>query len=237
MKAAARKTEVNSLKGEITVEVWGDFACFTPPYSKVERLTYPAPTPSAARGILSSIYSKPKEFYWQITRIEVLKPIRYLSFMRNEVKSKVTLKDNASESVINSDDSDVRTQRQTQVLCDVRYRITARICPQVGFESKIECLYGQAMRRIRTGKMFCAPCLGMREFVCYFEESDGSREPIDVSMDMGLVLYDVFNLHEWEVTRKPKYSLSLYHAVMKHGVIEVPDYDSDEVIKGGERIC
>lgn len=59
---------------EIVIEVWGDLACFTMPYAKGERLTYPFPTPSAAGGILSAIYSKPKEFRWQINRIEVLNP-------------------------------------------------------------------------------------------------------------------------------------------------------------------
>ena len=75
---------------EVTIEVWGDFACYSPPQSKVERMTYPFPTPSAAKGILSSIYSKPNEFYWQICRIEVLNPIQYISFKRNEVKVKVS---------------------------------------------------------------------------------------------------------------------------------------------------
>lgn len=74
---------------EIVVEVWGDLACFTDPASKVERRSYPVPTPSAARGILSAIYSKPPEFYWQVKRIEVLNPIRYISFKRNEVKATV----------------------------------------------------------------------------------------------------------------------------------------------------
>ena len=74
---------------EIVLEVWGDFACFSDPAGgKVERMTYPVPTPSAARGILSSIYCKPAEFYYQITRIEALNPIRYISFKRNEIKSK-----------------------------------------------------------------------------------------------------------------------------------------------------
>lgn len=85
------------MEREIALEVWGDFACFCPSYAKVERLTSPVPTPSAARGIYSAIYSKPAEFYWQITRIEVLNPIRYISFKRNEVKStvKVSCKMNA----------------------------------------------------------------------------------------------------------------------------------------------
>ena len=82
MRACVRSMEVNNL--EIVLEVWGDFACFSQPQGKVERLSFPVPTPSAVRGILSSIYSKPAEFFWQVNRIEVLNPIRYISFKRNE---------------------------------------------------------------------------------------------------------------------------------------------------------
>lgn len=210
---------------EIVLEVWGDFACFTDPASKVERRSYPVPTPSAVRGILSAVYSKPPEFYWQVIRIEVLNPIRYISFKRNEVKS--TVKD----TPIYADED--RTQRQTQALRDVRYRITAEICPHPDFRGTVEQLYAQAMRRIRGGKTFYQPSLGLREFVAYFEESDGSRPPIQESMDLGLMVYDVFDLHDWAVRKKAKPCLSLYHARMENGVIEVPPYDSPEVLKGG----
>ena len=219
------------MKGEICIEVWGDFASFCPPYAKVERLTYPVPTPSAMRGLLSSIYAKPSEFVWLVTKIEVLNPIRYMNFMRNEVKSTVSIKADVENSFLYTDED--RTQRQTQVLKDVRYRITARICPRKEFTGTLEQLHCQALRRIRGGKTFMQPSLGMREFVCYFEESDGSRPPIDVSMDLGLMVYDVFDLHDYSVGAKTKPSLSLYHAVMEHGVIHVPDYDSEEVLKGG----
>lgn len=219
------------MKGEICIEVWGDFACFAPPHAKVERLTYPVPTPSAIRGLLSSVYSKPAEFYWQVTKIEVLNPIRYMNFMRNEVKSTVSIKSDAENSFLYTDED--RTQRQTQVLKDVRYRITARICPRKEFTGTLEQLHCQALRRIRGGKAFMQPSLGMREFVCYFDESDGSRPPIDVSMDLGLMVYDVFDLHDYTLRAKTKPSLSLYHAVMEHGIIHVPDYDSEEVLKGG----
>ena len=219
------------MKGEICIEVWGDFACFCPPYAKVERLTYPVPTPSAMRGLLSSIYAKPAEFVWLVTKIEVLNPIRYMNFMRNEVKSTVSIKSDVENSFLYTDED--RTQRQTQVLKDVRYRITARICPRKEFTGTLEQLHCQALRRIRGGKTFMQPSLGMREFVCYFEESDGSRPPIDVSLDLGLMVYDVFDLHDYSVGAKTKPSLSLYHAVMEHGVIHVPDYDSEEVLKGG----
>lgn len=210
---------------EIVLEVWGDFACFTDPASKVERRSYPVPTPSAVRGILSALYSKPPEFYWQVMRIEILNPIRYISFKRNEVKSTV------KNTPIYADED--RTQRQTQALRDVRYRITAEICPRPDFRGTVEQLYAQAMRRIRGGKTFYQPSLGLREFVAYFEESDGSRPPIQESMDLGLMVYDVFDLHDWAVRKKAKPCLSLYHARMENGVIEVPPYDSPEVLKGG----
>ena len=217
--------EVKTYLEEIVSEVWGDFACFSAPYAKVERLTYPFPTPSAARGILSAIYMKPKEFRWQINRIEVLSPIRYISFKRNEVKS------TTSTAPISTEEE--RTQRQTVALQDVRYRIAASIVPRPAFAGKETQLYEQALRRIRRGKCYFQPSLGLREFACYFEESDGSRSPISQSMDAGLMVYDLFTPEDGEVTKKTKIQMSLFHAVMENGVIQVPPYDSPEVLKGG----
>lgn len=71
-----------------TLEVWGDFACFTRPEMKVERYSYPCPTPSAARGIFEAIYFKP-QFYWQVDRIELLAIPKYIPLRRNEVKDKI----------------------------------------------------------------------------------------------------------------------------------------------------
>ena len=211
---------------EVVVEVWGDLACFSMPDAKVERLTYPVPTPSAVRGILSSLYAKPREFYWQVNRIEVLNPIRTISFKRNEVKSKVR-----DKPIFTDED---RTQRQTVALRDVRYRFAASICPRPDFTGTTAQLYVQALRRIREGKAFVQPALGLREFVAYFEEADciNGPKPIPVDMDLGLMVYDVFDLHDFAVRKKTRSRLSLYHCVMKHGVIEVPPYDSPEVIKG-----
>lgn len=216
---------------EIVIEVWGDFACFTNPAAKVERLTYPFPTPSAARGILSAIYAKPIEFYWQVNRIEVLNPIRYISFKRNEVKSTLGMKNGAGIPIDTDED---RTQRQTVALQDVRYRIAASIVPQPAYRDKTKQLYEQALRRIRGGKTFMQPSFGLREFEAYFEESDGTRKPIEDSLDGGIMLYDIFDLHDCSVSKKTKPRLSLYHAEMKHGVIEVPPYDSPLVMKGGK---
>lgn len=210
---------------EATIEVWGDFACFAPPYGKVERMTYPFPTPSAARGILSAIYAKPAEFLWEVRRIEVLSPIRYISFKRNEVKVKV------SNEPISTEEE--RTQRQTMALQDVRYRITARIIPRKDFKGSAAQLYQQAMRRIRSGKCYFMPSLGLREFVAYFEESDGTRQPIQMDLDAGWMVYDIFDLDDYSVSKKVKPKLSLFHAVMKQGIIEIPPYDSPEIVRGG----
>ena len=118
---------------EVVIEVWGDFACFTMPQAKVERLTYPFPPPSAARGILSAIYMKPKEFLWRIDRIEVLEPIRYISFKRNEIKCTV------SSTPVSAEEE--RTQRQTTALQNVRYRIAASIIPRPAFVGRETQLY------------------------------------------------------------------------------------------------
>ena len=78
--------------------------------------------------------------------------------------------------------------------------------------------------------------MGLRQFPAYYEESDGKRPPIDASMDAGLMVYDIFDLHDASVSKKAKPKLSLFHAVMDHGVVLVPPYDSQEVLKGAE-IC
>ena len=210
---------------EIQMEVWGDFACFSRPESKVERLTYPVMTPSAARGILSAVYSKPPEFYWQVKRIEVLKPIRYLSFKRNEViNSKLGKK---PKPMLVEDD---RTQRQTVVLKDVRYRITAEIKPQKDYKGTVSQLYEQAQRRIKGGKCFFQPSLGMREFVCYFGEPTDAQ-PIPDTLDLGIMLYDVFDLHKYEVTPKAEPFVTVFEAKLENGVLDVPYFDSELVLK------
>ena len=229
---------------EIQMEVWGDFACFSRPESKVERLTYPVMTPSAARGILSAVYSKPPEFYWQVKKIEVLHPIRYMSFKRNEViNSKIssnpkepifvdetmvkTVDENGKEKKIGKEH---RTQRQTVVLKDVRYRITAEMKPQKDFKGTVNQLYEQAQRRIKGGKCFFQPSLGMREFVCYFGEPTDAQ-PIPDTLDLGIMLYDVFDLHKYEVTPKAEPFVTVFEAKLENGVLDVPDFDSELVLK------
>ncbi|MDD6489794.1 MAG: type I-C CRISPR-associated protein Cas5c [Clostridia bacterium] len=207
----------------VVMDIFGDMACFTRPECKVERCTYPVPTPSAIRGILSAVYSKPVEFYWQVRKIEVMKPIRYMNLMRNEVKCKVT-----DKSVLVEDE---RTQRNTVMLRDVYYRITADMIKRESFKGTQEQLYQQAINRISHGKCFFQPCLGTRECVCYFSEPDYSMKPISDNLDIGLMLYDVFDLDKFEVEKKVNPMVTLFNAKMRNGVIEVPDFHSDLVIR------
>ena len=237
---------------EVSFDVWGDIACFSQPEAKVERLTYPFPTPSAARGILSAIYMKPAEFHWEIRRIEVMKPIRYISFFRREMSSTLPIKNEyTSEDYIVLDDYSIKkdkdgkekivykhhTLRQTVALKDVYYRITAAIIPRPAYQDKTEQLYEQAMRRIRVGKCYYQPAMGNREFIAYFKECDKEMQPIDENLDAGWMLYDVFDLNDFAVHKKVQTKLSMFQAVMKHGVIEIPPYESAEVRKGGEVNC
>ena len=217
-----------------TIEVWGDFALWARPESKVERVTYAVPTPGAIRGLLSSIYAKPPEFYWQVRKIEVLSPIRYISFKRNEVKSNMMRipEANAYKACILIEDD--RTQRQSVVLQDVRYRITAEIVPRAIYAHAPGNLLDQFERRVKRGQAFMQPCMGTREFPAYFEWDSSGRQPIEETADLGLMVYDVFNLHKWGVTKQAEPEVSLFHARLNKGVLEIPPYDSPEVLKGGK---
>ena len=119
----------------------------------------------------------------------------------------------------------------------MRYRFAASICPRPDFDGTETQLYAQALRRIHEGKTFVQPALGLKEFVAYFEEGDpAGMKPIPVDMDLGLTVYDVFDLHDYELRKKTRPRLSLYHCVMKQGVIQVPPYDSPDVLKG-DAVC
>lgn len=214
---------------EVVVEVWGNFACFTQPICKVERFTYPVMTPSAARGLLSAIYCRPTLFYWQITEIEVLAPVKYITFKCNALKSsKIDLFKPAPVNAIEQ-----RTQRVNTCLKDVRYRIHAKIVKNPDCKDPVALFYAQALQRIKNGSCFRQPVLGCREFVCYFSPPTDTQ-PIAEDKDLGLMLYDMFDLDAWDKTEKyepEKTFITYFKADMRNGVIRVPAYNSTDVIK------
>ena len=172
----------------LEVQVWGEFACFTRPEMKVERVSYPCLTPSAARGILEAIFWKP-QFTWRVRSIDVLRRVRYFSIVRNEVTKKASLGSAASGGVIVADD--VRAQRHTLALRDVAYLIRADVELRDHAKSEDPAKFrDQFRRRVASGRCFRQPYLGCREFAAFFGQPDGTHaEPIDA--DLGGMLLDV----------------------------------------------
>lgn len=235
------------------LEVWGEFACFSQPAFKVERFSYPLITPSAARGIFDAIYCKKDFFRWRIKRIDVLAVPAYIALRRNEVKEKISV--NAvigwakgqgeptplwadGDRNLSGSDEKGRTQRQTMALKDVRYRIHAEILPWNGFEDRIQSFESQFRRRAAQGKCIYQPYLGCREFPAYFELITAESlpaQPVAIDMDLGLMLYDVFDLSRPGGNNEAA-SISLFRATVREGVMTVPDYGSMEVYRGIEEV-
>ena len=176
----------------LSVKVWGDFACFTRPEFGVERVSYEVMTPSAARGILEAIFWKP-EFRWLVREIEVLAPIRHFSILRNEMNSLQSDRSarswEASGGGYYADED--RAQRHTLCLRDVAYIIRADIELKPHATDNVAKYRDQFRRKVKRGQCFNQPYLGTREFSAFFSPPDGNEEPIDVTDDLGLILFDV----------------------------------------------
>src|SRR5262245_45003937 len=160
----------------IQLHVWGDWACFTRPEMKVERVSYDVMTPSAARGILEAIHWKPA-IRWVIDAVHVLKPVRFQSIRRNEVGAKVPAR--AAKVAMNRGGlkglhlivDENRQQRASMVLVDVAYVIDAhfeRTARAAAEDSEGKHL-DMFNRRAAKGQCFHQPCLGTREFAARFE--------------------------------------------------------------------
>jgi len=210
----------------LSVKVWGELACFTRPEMKVERVSYPVPTTSAARGILEAVFWKP-EFVWRVEEVQVLKPIRYFSILRNEVNSR------ASERAARTweekgggyDASADRAQRHTLALRDVAYIIYADVQVKPGLAHDPAKFRDQFRRRVRDGRCFATPYLGCREFSASFGEPDGSEAPIDLSEDLGLMLLDLDYEPDGSGRGKPRF----FHACIECGVVRFPPFEPKEV--------
>lgn len=231
-----------------TLEIWGDFACFSRPEFKTERFSYPCPTPSAARGIFDAIYckgynreTKVSEFYWQVNTIELLSIPSYIALRRNEVSQKVKSERTISQWMKNPEKAEplfadeCRQQRQTMALRYPRFRINAHIVPRPKFENQIKSFDSQFVRRAVHGKVFMQPCMGMREFPAFFnyipqKELKNEPDPVSHDQDLGFMLYDVFDLRKVNPpTAKP--FVSVFKAEIKNGTLVVPPFESPEVLK------
>ena len=226
---------------EFCLEVWGPMACFTRPELKVERVSYDVITPSAARAVFEAIFWKPA-IHWQVTKIEVLNPIKWTTIRRNEVGAV------ASKNPIFIEDK--RQQKNSLLLQDVRYRIWAKLefIPQWKRKdtrnAQIDAEEADLLRkdenpgkysamferRASKGQCFNQPYLGTREFSASFRLVNPEQEelvsPIDESRDLGIMLYDM------DFQGNPDKPEAMFFRVqMESGVIIVPPINSKEVLR------
>lgn len=211
----------------VTLKVWGDYACFTRPDLKVERVSYDVITPSAARGVFDSIYWKP-QFKWIVERIQVMKQPRFIPFARNEVNHGIKFRGSVPTSQhYHTNDGDNRACRSGLILKDVEYYITARVfCfdvpPKpssplnVNNPSKH---YGCFKRRARWGAHYRVPFLGCSEYRADFELVDQAPPPSPLTgqKDFGWMFHDYLYNHP-SGRPQPRF----FNARMVNGVIEVP---------------
>ncbi len=218
----------------VKLHVWGEYACFTRPEMKVERVSYDVITPSAARGVLEAIHWKPA-IRWVIDRIHVLNPIRFETVRRNELGGKIpagnvrkAMKRGSTEGLRTFIEED-RQQRATTLLRDVAYVIEAHfeLTDSAG-ESDSEAKHLSIFnRRAAKGQCFHRPYLGTREFAADFDLLDGpapqSNLPKDqMDRDLGWMLHDI----DYVDGMTPRF----FRAQLRHGVIEVPAVASAEII-------
>lgn len=184
----------------VRVKISGDFACFTRPETKVERVSYPVITPSAARNILDAICWRP-EMRWVVTSIAVLKPIRYLSVLRNEVQSKISpsavkkwmISANEYQPLAAGAGSDTEgTPRNSLLLRDVAYVIEAYpLVFNTSGDNTPQKYVAMMQRRVEKGQCYHRPALGCREFAAEFCPASSEDRPLSISADLGRMLYDV----------------------------------------------
>lgn len=216
----------------IRLKVSGDYACFTRPEMKVERVSYDVITPSAARGILEAIHWKPA-IRWVVDAVHVLSPIRFQSIRRNEVghkapsgkiKSAMKRGDLAGLNILVDED---RQQRAATVLVKPAYIIEAHfeMTAKAGEEDNIGKHLDIFNRRAARGQCFHQPCLGTREFAARFELLPPDQplpQAIAESRDLGFMLYDI----DHEAAGRPSL---FFRAMLENGVVKVPPPTSKEV--------
>lgn len=210
----------------IKLKVWGNYACFTRPENKAERVSYDVMTPSAARGILEAIHWKPA-ITWEVDKIHVLNPIKFQAFRRNEVENKISVsKSDIEKQVIKPYFiEEHRQQRASLFLIDVAYVIEAHFsltsrADESDSEGKHLDIFN---RRARDGKCFHRPYFGCREFSVHFSllEDDIPISALanDSPRDLGIMLYDI----DFKNQMKPIF----YRPSLEKGIIDVAKYKEE----------
>ncbi len=217
----------------IRLEVWGDYACFSRPEMKVERVSYDVMTPSAARGLLEAIYWHPGLRY-TIDRIHVCAPIRTMNLRRNEVKSTVsarsarTVMERGRGELYLATSEDIQ-QRAALLLRDVKYVIEAHfdMTDRAAPEDNPGKFQDILKRRIQRGQFYHQPCFGCREFPAQFKLCEAlppCPEELKGERDLGYMLWDM------DYSDPENIAPLFFRAKLADGVLNVPTRNSGEVI-------
>ena len=216
----------------IRVEVWGDYALFTRPEMKTERVSYDVMTPSAARGLLESIYWHPG-MKWCIDRIHVCSPIRFTNIRRNEVKDtisarkvKTVMEKGQGELYLATPES--IQQRAAMVLRDVHYVIDAHfdLTENAAPGDNAGKFQDIIKRRLERGQCYSMPYFGTREFPAHFRrctELPPCPDELKGVRDLGWMLLDM------DYTKPQNITPRFFRASLTDGVMVVPPWDSEEV--------
>ena len=216
----------------ISLEVWGDYALFTRPEMKVERVSYDVMTPSAARGLSEAIYWHPG-LRWVIDCIHVCAPIRFTNLRRNEVKSTLsarsvrTVMERGTGELYLCTANDIQ-QRAALLLRDVHYVIEAHfdVTDKAAPGDNPGKFQDIVKRRIQRGQFYHQPCFGCREFPAQFrwcEEPPPCPEELKGPRDLGWMLYDM------DYTNPEDIRPLFFRASLEDGVLRVPGRNSREV--------
>ncbi|WP_428963009.1 type I-C CRISPR-associated protein Cas5c [Micromonospora fluostatini] len=198
----------------VVVQVTAEGALFSRPELKVERVSYPVMTPSAAVGVLESIYWKP-EIRYEVVAIEVLKPIRQFTIRRNETSDVAPLAE-ALKGTRRVDTAANRDQRNAVCLRDVAYRIHAHVVPAPHADKPAAAYRDQLRRRVRKGACFQHPYLGTREFSADFGPPDDTPRQATLTEDIGIMLHSIHR----DGDGKPR--MEWFAARVEAGVLQVP---------------
>ncbi len=232
----------------ITLHVSGDYALFSRPEMKVERVSYDVMTPSAARGVLEAIYWKP-QIRWIIDEIHVLNPIRFTNIRRNEISSKIPVKGATGVNAamhnpsirpsMDVSDQKVRQQRASLLLKDVAYLIKAHVHifdtrldrdgPEVPANEAAGKHLEMFKRRARKGQAFQQPYFGCREFPVRFELIENEADLPDPcpdhagEKDLGFMLHDIEFDQDHRTKKVKSTTPHFFRATMRDGIIHVPE--------------
>lgn len=213
----------------IKLKVWGDYACFSRPEMKVERVSYDIITPSAARGIMEAIYWKPA-IRWVIDKITVINPIKFENIRRNELLGRMSMSAVKKAYMGNKDiriyqSTDSIVQRASLVLKDVCYYIDAHfeLTEKAGETDTKEKHYNIVLRRAKKGQCFHTPYFGCREFPANFELAEDEKLTSyyeNIEKDLGFML--------WDIDFNNEMSPLFFRPTMINGVIGIPDLQGSD---------